>query len=317
MLEGSKIESVWGLEEVEERLLIPGYYIEQMLAKGGMALVYLARRRQTGIPVAVKILSKELAQNRRFCSRFIREARLMAAMNHPNIVPVVDVGKTIDGRYYIAMHYIEGQTVDEILHRAGSLDEEEVVLVGKQVASALAAAHKKAILHRDVKPGNILIDREGRAYLFDFGLALPLGERPEEGVLFGTPEYMSPEQARGRDLSPKSDVYSLGATLYHMLYGRVLFEADTAEQIAAKQITEKPNFPEGPSPRLIKLLSRMLSKDPSKRPTAEQVAAILEAIHEGRQPPPVSASVLILRLLTRWWWVGAAVAAGIIAVLVI
>ena len=304
---------------LEERLLVPGYYIERLLARGGMGEVYFARRCDFGTPVAVKVLSAELSRSEHFRGGFIREARLMAAVRHPNIVPVVDVGKTIDGRYYIALHYIEGKTVEEIMERVGAMNEDEVAWVGYQVAEALAAAHKKGILHRDVKPANIIINEEGRAFLCDFGLALPVGSDVMEGVLSGTPHYMSPEQARGStNLPPQSDVYSLAATLYHMLYGRPLFEAKTPEQVAVKQIKETPHFPEGPSKEMKNLLKRMLAKDPAKRPPSSDVATTLKAFYEGRKTQQhTKLSSPFLPFLKRWWWVFALGAGGILLVLLL
>ncbi len=273
-------------DAVRDEMIVPGYRLEREIARGGMSTVYLARKREIGTVSAVKVLSRETADDRSFVRRFIEEARTTARFSHPNIVHVIDAGKTTDGRYYIAMEYVDGRTVGDRIREKGPLEEREALRIIEQAASALEAAHSMGLLHRDVKPGNIMMDGDGVARLCDFGLALPAWRKPEaEGLVYGTPEYMAPEQARGsRDLDSRADLYSLGATLYHMLFGRPLFSAANPQLIAALQITEQPVIPETPpiSPATRSLLAWTLQKDPDARPqTAAELRAAVHRILAG------------------------------------
>ncbi|MBV8880971.1 MAG: serine/threonine protein kinase, partial [Planctomycetaceae bacterium] len=200
--------------------------IQKKLGQGGMGAVYLAHHPGLNKSVAIKVLPGDLAGTPEFRERFIREARLAARLEHPNVVQVHDVGHE-QGVHYIAMQYIEGKSVDQILKERKKLSVGEALSTTKRVAAALAAAAKLGIVHRDIKPHNILISKEGVVKVADFGLAKDEDANrsiSEPGVVMGTPYYMSPEQAKGENVDHRSDLYSLGATLYHMLTGKRLFD---------------------------------------------------------------------------------------------
>ncbi|MCW8130410.1 MAG: protein kinase [Planctomycetota bacterium] len=278
---------------------IGDYDIVSKLGEGGMGAVYKARQRGIERTVALKILSSNLAKDAEFRERFIREARAVARLNHPNIVAGIDVGSD-RGVYFFAMEYVEGESLGGRLHRnGGKLPEKEALEFTRQVALALHHAHTHGLLHRDVKPENILIDKEGQAKLADLGLAR--SARVDEdanlttaGMAVGTPYYISPEQARGKsDLTPGTDLYSLGATLYHLLTGKHVFEGPTGAVIMAKHVAEAPPDPRDEAPELSKataqIVTRLLQKDPKDRykdgqTLADELKAAAEKASSSRQP---------------------------------
>src|SRR5215475_4376132 len=196
---------------------LAGYRIESLLRRGGMGVVYRAHD-----------LAPELAQDLRFRERFLRESRLAASLDHPAIVPIYDAGE-VAGRLYIAMRLVEGTDLKRLLAEEGKLEPERALDVVGQVAEALDAAHERGLVHRDVKPSNILIDQRGHCYLADFGLSRRLGDVPVGGGgrSLGTVDYVAPEQIRGAELDGRSDVYSLGCVLYECLAGRPPFVRGT------------------------------------------------------------------------------------------
>jgi len=204
------------------------FVITERIGEGGMAVVYKAHQPSLNRDVAVKILTGPLARDEEFVLRFRREAVVAGALGHPNILTVHDAGTTEDGLHYIVMEYASGGTLKELLAR-GPLSVERACEIGAQVADALEAAHGAGIVHRDLKPSNILFSGDGRPLLMDFGVALTAsGTRlTRAGVVVGTPEYMSPEQAQGAEVDRRSDVYSLGILVYEMLTGDVPFVGDT------------------------------------------------------------------------------------------
>jgi predicted Ser/Thr protein kinase len=266
--------------------------IQRKLGQGGMGAVYLAHHPGLNRAVAIKILPGDLASDPEYKERFFREARLAARLEHPNVVQVHDVGEE-EGIHYISMQYIEGKSLDGILKEKKKLSVNEALSITKRVAVALSAAAKLGIVHRDIKPHNILLSKDGVVKVADFGLAKDEDSNrsiSEPGVVMGTPYYMSPEQAKGEKVDHRSDIYSLGATLYHMLTGRRLFDGGTPVSIVMKQASEQPVparqvEPSIPEP-VAALLDRALQKDPAKRfSSADELVRALDAL----KAPGVSA----------------------------
>jgi eukaryotic-like serine/threonine-protein kinase len=235
---------------------IAGYRLLEKLGGGAMGTVYKARQLSLDRDVAIKVLSPDLAQDPEYVERFMREAKAVARLNHTNIISGIDVGDA-GGIKYLVMEFVDGSTVASLLRRGGALDEERALLIAQQVARALDHAYRNALVHRDLKPENVLITRDGIAKLCDLGLA-KLEDHPTAGGdpvhRMGTPAYISPEQARGEaNVDIRSDLYSLGATLYHMLIGQPPFEAQTAPAVMAKHLTELPKPPRQIDPTLSQL----------------------------------------------------------------
>jgi serine/threonine-protein kinase len=247
--------------------------------------------------VAVKILSPSNSSNADFRDRFEREARAVARLNHPNIVMGIDAGHA-DGVYYFAMEFVDGETLGQYLRRrGGKLSEKEALTYIRQIALALKHAHENNLLHRDVKPDNILIDRQrGEAKLADLGLARDReanssGGATAPGAAVGTPFYMSPEQARGKALSPATDFYALGGTLFHLLTGRIPFTGATAAVIMARHITDAVPNPRSLEPTIStatsNLIVKCLQKDPKQRyQTADDLLRDLDRALKGESASP-------------------------------
>ncbi len=247
---------------------IPGFVLEDILAEGGMGSICKARQAETNQVVAIKILHAGYAQHEEFVNRFIQEARAAGRLSHPNIVKVYNVGKTANGRYYFTMELVKGATLTQ---RIPTLSRPAVLVMFMEIADALDYAHKRGIIHRDIKPDNILIGEDGEPKLTDLGIAVldsqdmtPNGQR-----VLGTPHYMSPEQASGKTITPQTDIYSLGATFYHVLSGAPLFDAPSPEQIMIKHVREKPaplaeRAPDLPAD-IAAIVDKCLEKDPSQR----------------------------------------------------
>jgi len=233
-------------QNVEQQ--IPGYRILAKLGAGSMAAVFKARQLSLNRNVAIKILPKKLSEDKEYVERFYSEGRAAAKLNHPNIVGALDVGEH-KGYHYFIMEYVEGRTVDEILKEKGRYSDTEALDIIIQVARALEHAHNQGMIHRDVKPKNIMITTNGTAKLMDLGLARAADDvdaiKSETGRLFGTPYYISPEQVIGnKDVDFRCDIYSLGATLYHMVTGQVPFDAEDSKQVMIKHVKERPVSPD-------------------------------------------------------------------------
>ena len=206
--------------------------IERKLGAGGMADVYLAEDQELGRRVAIKILNDRHAADDQFVERFRREAKNAAGLSHPNIVSVYDRG-TAEGTYYIAMEYLDGRSLKELIVGRGPAPVKTAVEYARQVLAAVGFAHRHGIVHRDIKPHNVLVDREGRVKVADFGIARAgASEMTEAGSIVGTAQYLSPEQARGAPVDQTSDVYSVGVVLYELLTGQVPFTGETPLEIA-------------------------------------------------------------------------------------
>lgn len=216
------------------------YLLEAKLGSGGMSTVYLARDEVLDRPVAVKLMHREMTEQPEQLERFNQEARAVAKLSNPNVVAVIDAGEDA-GRPYIVFEYIQGETLKQRIARVGSLDATEALAYALEIAQALGVAHERDMVHRDVKPQNVLIDSTGRAKLTDFGISRQLDEQgmTAPGRVLGTTDYVAPEQAMGKQVDPRSDIYSLGIVLYEMLTGAVPFEAETQIGVAMKHVNEE------------------------------------------------------------------------------
>jgi serine/threonine-protein kinase len=248
------------------------FQLTKKLGAGGMGVVYKAHQTSLDRPVALKVLAKHLAANPAFVDRFYREARTMAKLDHPNIIHGYAVGEE-HGWHYFAMEYVDGDSMEAWVERLGKLDLGDVLHIGLRCAEALGYAHQRQLVHRDIKPGNILVTSDGKVKIADLGLAKALDEEmslTQSGTGMGTPYYMPPEQARNaKHVDGRSDIYALGATLYHLLAGKLPFQGQTTvELIEAKQKGEYPPArrfnPEVPE-RLDLILDKTLSPDPNHR----------------------------------------------------
>jgi serine/threonine-protein kinase len=268
------------------------YQIIEELGRGGMAVVYRAYQQSLNRFVAIKVLPPQLAFEREFVDRFLREARAAAGLRHPNVVVIHDVGEQ-GGIYYIVMEYLKGQTLRDLVEREGSLPPARAARILEQMASSLDYAHGEGFVHRDVKPANIFIGEGDRVTLTDFGIAKAASEAQQltrTGTLVGTPEYMSPEQAEGRTVDHRTDLYAMGVVLYQMLTGRVPFKGTTAHATLHALIYEPPPPPRQLNPDLSQPVETVLLKSVAKEPDqrfqrgAEMVAALRAAI-AGRPLP--------------------------------
>ena len=264
---------------------LPGYNIEKQLGRGGMARVYLARHIGLDRLVAIKVLSKDLDGDKSFSDRFIREARIVANLTHQNIITVYDVG-VHNQFHYIAMEYLPGETLDDKIKK--KLNIKQVLGFTKQIAAALDFAHKKGIVHRDVKPDNILFREDGTAVLTDFGIARAAKSETKmtaTGTVIGTPHYMSPEQAQGQEIGPWSDLYSLGIVLFELLSGEVPFDADSTIAVVFKHITEPVPDLDEPYKQYQPLVNTLLAKEANDRyQSGREVIADIEALERGEAP---------------------------------
>jgi eukaryotic-like serine/threonine-protein kinase len=246
------------------------YRLESKLGSGGMSTVYLARDETLERWVAVKVLHREISDQPDQIERFRREARAVAQVSHPNVVAVIDAGEDA-GRPYIVFEYVEGETLKHRIDQAGRLPLDEAAAYAIEIGRGLAAAHARMLIHRDVKPQNVLIDPEGRAKVTDFGIARELESDglTKTGRVLGTTDYVSPEQAMGREVDARSDIYSLGILLYEMLTGEVPFKAETLVGVAMKHVNEPmPDVQRkrrDASSALAAVIDRATAKEPKKR----------------------------------------------------
>ncbi|MEI7859471.1 MAG: Stk1 family PASTA domain-containing Ser/Thr kinase [Acidimicrobiales bacterium] len=271
------------------RVFSERYELNHLIARGGMAEVYRAHDRLLDRPVALKVLFPELSVDRSFVERFRREAQAAANLSHPNIVPVFDWGEDT-GTYFIVMEFIDGRPLSSILKSAGPLSAERTADIGAHVAAALGYAHKHGVIHRDVKPGNVLITDDGQVKVTDFGIARAINTEEsltQTGAVMGTATYFSPEQAEGLGVDGRSDIYSLGVVLFEMVTGRPPFLGESPVAVASKHVRDSPPAPRELNPQIPPtfeaIILKSMAKDPAHRyATAEDLRADLLRFNEGR-----------------------------------
>ena len=271
------------------------YELLRRIARGGMADVYLARDASLDRQVAVKVLFPEFANDPSFVERFRREAKAAANLNHPNIVGIYDWGQE-QGTYYIVMEYVVGRSMADVLRSTGPLSADRAAEIASDVAEALSSAHSAGLVHRDVKLGNIIVSDEGQVKVADFGIATALARRTGDnlthiGSVMGTATYFSPEQAQGKALDGRSDLYSLGVVLYEMIVGKPPFTADTSTAVAVKHVQERPLAPSllgvSIAQSLEAIILKLLAKNPANRyPKAEDLRADLKRYLDGAHRIP-------------------------------
>jgi serine/threonine-protein kinase len=272
------------------------YRLLERIASGGMGTVWSAEDETLHRRVAVKVLNEGLAADDRFAERFRREARASAGLSHPNVAGVFDFGED-DGRPYIVMELIEGETLAQRLEHEGRLEPSEVMRIGAAVAEAMRGAHAAGVVHRDVKPANVMLTPSGDVKVMDFGIAAPVEGATgltATGAVMGTSRYISPEQAQGDRATPASDVYSLGVVLYEALAGEAPFVRQTPVATALAHMHERPRplaelRPDTPS-ELADLVHRCLAKEPSARPSPEELEGELRRIQADVDTEPMPAS---------------------------
>ena len=243
------------------------YRLEAKLGSGGMSTVYLAKDETLDRPVAVKVMHREMSEQEDQLERFRQEARAVAKISHPNVVSVIDAGE--DGGYpYIVFEYVEGETLKQRISRVGALDVQEAIAYAIEIARGLGIAHGRNLVHRDIKPQNVLIDDEGRAKLTDFGISRQLEQdgMTATGRVLGTTDYVAPEQAMGQGVDPRSDVYSLGVVLYEMLVGQVPFHADSQVGVAMKHVNEELPDVQRRRPEVSAAVALVVERATAKRP---------------------------------------------------
>jgi beta-lactam-binding protein with PASTA domain/predicted Ser/Thr protein kinase len=272
------------MAEIGAGTIVDGRYkVLSRLGSGGMADVFLAEDQQLGRKVALKLLHRRFAEDPDFVERFRREAQSAAALQHPNVVGVYDRG-SFEDTYYIAMEYLSGRSLKQLIRQEAPLDPVRAIDLTIQILQAARFAHRRGVIHRDLKPHNVIVDDSGHAKVTDFGIARAgASDMTETGSIMGTAQYLSPEQAQGHAVSAGSDLYSVGVVLYEMLTGRVPFDAESAVTIALKHVSEAPAAPTrvngGIPPELEQVVMWALNKNPADRPQdAAQFISVLEQV---------------------------------------
>jgi eukaryotic-like serine/threonine-protein kinase len=255
------------------------YRIDRVLGRGGMALVYLGLDTELGRPVAIKLLADNLATDESFRARFMREARMAAGLSHINIVHVYDVGQDADQRPYIVMEYVDGESLAETVAREGRIPPARVHEIALDCCRGLQHAHAAGLVHRDIKPHNLLADRAGLVKIADFGVARSLGETQLTmvGSVLGSARYLSPEQAAGRPVTPVADIYSLGVTLYELLTGRTPHQGDSLAELVQQRALPPPPIAElapGVPEAFETAVTSCLDDDPERRPRSATALAL-------------------------------------------
>jgi eukaryotic-like serine/threonine-protein kinase len=281
--------------EVADNTIVDGRYrITSRIGTGGMADVYCAHDEHLGRDVAIKVLHRRFAQDQQFVERFRREASAAAGLQHPNVVNVFDRGE-YDGTYYIAMEFLRGRTLKELIAQEAPLDQMRALDITVQILRAAGFGHRRGVIHRDFKPQNVIVDDEGGVKVTDFGIARAgASEITETGSIMGTAQYLSPEQAQGTSAAEPSDLYSIGVMLYELLTGRIPFDGESAVAVALRHLTEPPppvhTLRPDVHPALEAVVNQALAKDPHQRfqdadsfiAALEHVRQQLQAMHEGQ-----------------------------------
>jgi serine/threonine-protein kinase len=275
------------MPELSTGTVVDGRYkILSRLGAGGMADVFLAEDQQLGRKVALKLLHRRFAEDPDFVERFRREAQSAAGLQHPNVVSVYDRG-AYDGTYYIAMEYLPGRSLKQLIRQEAPLDPVRAIDLTIQILKAARFAHRRGVIHRDLKPHNVLVDDGGHAKVTDFGIARAgASDMTETGSIMGTAQYLSPEQAQGHAVGDTSDLYSVGVVLYELLTGRLPFDAESAVTIALRHVSEAPPPPTAINPNIPPELEQVvlwaLNKNPADRPAdADQFITVLERVREA------------------------------------
>lgn len=272
---------------------IPGYKIIRKLGSGAMATVFLGRQLSLDRLVAIKVLPKKLSADPKFIERFYKEGRAAARLNDQNIVQAYDVGQAGEHHYFV-MEYVDGETVYDRIVAKKRFSEKEALQIVRQVASALKHAHDQGFIHRDIKPKNIMLSKNGTVKLADLGLARAMSDKEaaeaESGRAFGTPYYISPEQIRGeKEIGPPSDIYGLGATFFHMVTGRVPFEGKSPSEVMHRHLKSQLTPPDHLNPELssdcAQILEMMMQKQPRDRyPSARELIHDIDLVMKGEHP---------------------------------
>src|SRR3982075_2880575 len=284
------------MAEIGAGTIIDGRYkVVSRLGSGGMAAVFLREDQHRGRKVALKLLHRRFAEDPGFVERFRREAQSAAALQHPNVVGVYDRG-SYDDTYYIAMEYLSGRSLKQLIRQEAPLDPVRAIDLTVQILQAARFAHRRGVIHRDLKPHNVIVDDSGHAKVTDFGIARAgASDMTETGSIIGTAQYLSPEQAQGHSVSARSDLYAIGIVLYEMLAGRVPFDGESAVTIALKQVSEAPVPPSAynsaVTAQLDAVVLRALEKDPDQRfGDAEEFIAALVAVRAQIEQMPAGQS---------------------------
>jgi serine/threonine protein kinase len=286
--------------------VLSAYRVEELIGRGGMGEVYLARDPRLDRPVALKVLAADLARDERFRDRLLRESRLAAGLDHPNVVPIYEAGEA-EGRLFIAMRYVDGADLRTLLRRHGALAPDRALALAGQAAGALDAAHARGLVHRDVKPSNVLVDDPGgrdHCYLADFGLTQSASDRgPADGSLMGTLDYVAPEQIRGDPIDGRADQYALACLLFECLTGTLPFRRDSEmatifahlEEPSPAASDHRPGLP----PELDAVLARAMAKDPTDRygSCGELVGAARDATGLDAEPARRTRPLLLVAAL--------------------
>ena len=268
------------------------YEVEARIGKGGMGKVYRCRDQTLRRQVAVKVLHDKYGQDEHYQARFRREARSLASLSHPSIAQIFSIDTAEDGSLYIVMEYVEGRSVQEILAEDGRIGVENSIRFVRQVAQGLQAALDGGLIHRDVKPSNLLVRPDGAVKIVDFGLSKEVSKDntlTEEGIVLGTPHYLSPEQGRGKAVDHRSDIYALGATFYHMVTGRPPFEGKSQVSIIVAHVEENPDAPQALCPDLPESLSDVIGKMMARKVSDrydnyEELVEDLQLLETGKPP---------------------------------
>jgi eukaryotic-like serine/threonine-protein kinase len=280
----------------DRRRLAGRYSVERSVGHGGMAQVYEGTDTVLGRTVAIKVLAPQYARDDAFVARFRREAQAAAKLNHPGVVSVYDTGSD-DGVHYIVMEYVAGRTLAEVLEQEGRLQPERAAEIAAQVGQALSFAHAAGIIHRDVKPANIMLSAQGSVKVMDFGIARALSTQTltQTATVLGTASYLSPEQAQGEAVDARSDLYSLGVVLYEMLTGRPPFTGDTPVAVAYKHVREDPRLPSEVAPEVPSELDAVVMKAMAKNPANRYASAseMAEDLERAIRGEPVLATPIL------------------------
>jgi serine/threonine-protein kinase len=282
---------------MSDELIAGRYELLELVGRGGMSSVWKAHDRLLDRTVAIKVLHEHYTQDEEYVERFRREARSVAQVSHPNIVTVIDRGEDAN-RQYIVFEYIDGENLKQLIEREGPLSVREALLLALQMARALGFAHDRGLVHRDVKPQNVLLNDEGLAKMTDFGIArsVDVDGVTVTGTVLGTSEYIAPEQARGQRVDAHTDVYSLGVVLYELLTGAVPFSGESFVTVALRHVNEPPpdvleHRPDCP-PRVALLIERAMAKSPDDRPAMDELVTELEACLADLDPMSEQATMI-------------------------